>query len=137
MALVGSLYLPESERVEDADVDEPPHQACPALAALPAWQIGVVQLIDHIDSAGVMEVVTDRLGAAELIGCAIFAPALHSSELTGVNVIVEQQDELLVAPSTKSDIVTLHLHVSAAWNRSELRRGQRGYWRHSNAIALH
>src|SRR5271168_3421944 len=55
--LLGVLRLPEPERIEDADVDEPPHQACPALTTLPSWQIGVVQLIDHIDSTGVMEVV--------------------------------------------------------------------------------
>ena len=60
--LVGVLDLPQPECVENADIDEPPHQTCPALTTLPAWQIGVVQLIDHIDSAGVMEVVTDRLG---------------------------------------------------------------------------
>ena len=53
------LNLPKPERVEDADVNEPPHQARPALAALPTWQVGVVQLIDDVDSAGVMEVVAD------------------------------------------------------------------------------
>ena len=53
--LVGMLNLPESERVENADVDEPPHQACPALATLPTWQIGVVKLIDHIDGEGGVE----------------------------------------------------------------------------------
>ena len=89
MALVGSLYLPESERIEDADVDEPPHQACPALAALPAWQIGVVQLIDHIHGTGVMEVVADRLRAAELIDRTIITSPLHCSEQAGIDVVVE------------------------------------------------
>src|ERR1700722_1487249 len=52
VAVVGLLHSPQPERIEDADVDEPPHQARPALTTLPAWQIGVVQLIDHIDSTG-------------------------------------------------------------------------------------
>src|SRR6476619_2772280 len=46
------LNLPESERVEDADIDQPPHQACPALATLPTWRVGVVKLIDHVDGEG-------------------------------------------------------------------------------------
>ena len=85
---VGMLHLPESERVQDADVDEPPHQASPALPTLPAWQVGVVQLIDDIDGTGVMEVVADGLRAAQLIDSAIVAPALHGSELLGINVVV-------------------------------------------------
>ena len=107
--LVGVLRLPQPERVENADVDEPPYQACPTLTTLPSWQIGVVQLIDHIDSTGVMEVVADCLRAAELIDEAIVAPALQCSELIRINVIVEQQDELLVAPGTESDVASLHL----------------------------
>ena len=96
----GVLHLPQPERIENADVDQPPHQARPALTALPAWQVGVVQLIDDIHSAGVMEVVADGLRAAELVDGAIVSPALHRSELLGINVIVQQQDELLVAPGT-------------------------------------
>src|ERR1700729_4433518 len=123
--LVRVLRLPQPERVEDADVDDPPHQACPALTTLPAWHIGVVQLIDHIDSAGVMEVVADRLRAAKLIDGAILAPALQRSEQAGIDVVVEQQDELLVAPGTEGDVASLHLDVSAAWDRSKLCGGER------------
>ena len=86
---VGMLHLPQSVRIEDADVDEPPYQPSPALAALSAWQVGVVQLIDHIHSAGVVEVVADGLRAAELIDDAIVAPALQRSELLRINVIVQ------------------------------------------------
>ena len=114
------LNLPKPERVEDADVNEPPHQARPALAALPTWQVGVVQLIDDVDSAGVMEVVADRLRAAELIDDAIVAPALHRSEQAGINMVVEQKDELLVTPRTEGDVASLHLHVSAARDCNEL-----------------
>ena len=121
---IGMLHLPQPERIENADVEQPPHQARPALAALPTWQVGVVKLIDHIHSAGVMEVVSNGLRAAELIDGAIVAPALHGSELLGINVVVQQQDELLVAPGTESDIVSLHLQVSAAWDGSEPSRGQ-------------
>jgi hypothetical protein len=35
--LVGMLNLPEPERMEDADIDQPPHEASPTLMALPAW----------------------------------------------------------------------------------------------------
>ena len=38
------IALPQSVGIEDADVDEPPYQASPALTALPAWRVGVVKL---------------------------------------------------------------------------------------------
>ena len=92
------IALPQSVGIEDADVDEPPHQARPALTALPAWQVGVVKLIDDIDSAGVMEVVADGLRARQLIDLTCPVPALQSGEQAGINVVVEQQDKPLIAP---------------------------------------
>ena len=118
------LHLPQPERVEDADVDEPPHQASPALPTLPAWQVGVVQLIDDIDGTGVMEVVANRLWAAELIDRTILAPALHGGELGGIAVVVQQQDELLVTPGTEGEITSLHLQVSATRDCEELCGGE-------------
>ena len=85
---VGMLHLPQPEGIKNADIEQPPHQSRPALAALPAWQVGVVQLIDHVHGAGVMEVVADGLRTAQLIDSAIVAPALHGSELLGINVVV-------------------------------------------------
>src|SRR5680860_1080838 len=120
VALIGLLHLAQSERIENADVDEPPHQERPALATLSAWHVGVVQLIDDIDGAGVMEVVADSLRAAELIDRAIFAPALHGGELVGINVVIQQQDELLVTPGTEGHIASLHLQVGAARDGKEL-----------------
>jgi hypothetical protein len=40
--LVGMLYLPEPVGIQAADIDKPPYQACPALATLPTWEIGVM-----------------------------------------------------------------------------------------------
>ena len=73
----GVIALPKSVGIEDADVDQPPYETRPALATLPPWQVRVVKLIDDIDSAGMMEVVTDGLWAAELIDLASIAPALQ------------------------------------------------------------
>src|SRR5680860_1365677 len=70
--------------------------------------------------AGVMEVVADSLRAAELIDRAIFAPALHGGELVGINVVIQQQDELLVTPGTEGHIASLHLQVGAARDGKEL-----------------
>src|ERR1700722_8942030 len=50
---------PQLEGIDDAHIDEPPRQAPPALLALPSYQVGVVQLIAHIDGAGAEEVVID------------------------------------------------------------------------------
>ena len=47
---------PELEGVDDADVNEPPGKAMPGTHGLPAGGVGVVQLIAHIDRAG-LEVV--------------------------------------------------------------------------------
>ena len=78
MRFVSVIALPESVGIENADVDQPPYEASPALAALPAWQVGVVQLIDDVDSASVMEVVADRLRAGQLIDLTCLVPALQS-----------------------------------------------------------
>jgi hypothetical protein len=39
-------------------------------------------------------------------------------------VIVQQQNEPLVAPGTQRDVASLHLQMSATWNGSELCRRQ-------------
>lgn len=94
------IALPESVGVENADIEQPPYEACSASSALPSWCIGVMKLIDHIYSASVLEVVSDGLRAGQLVDLTSFTPALQRCAQTGIDVVVEQEDEPLILPST-------------------------------------
>lgn len=78
----------------------------------------------------------NRLRAAELIDHTIFTPALHRSEMAGINMVIKQQDKPLVTPRTESDIASLHLHMSSAWDRKELCGRECGCRGHADAVAL-
>ena len=57
-------FRPELEGVDDAHIEQPPCKARPRLLALPPYQVGVVQLIAHIDRASTKEVVMHSAGTA-------------------------------------------------------------------------
>ena len=56
---------PELEGIHDAHIQKPPRQARPRPHGLPTRGIGIVQLRQHVDRAGAIEVVADRFRAAD------------------------------------------------------------------------
>ena len=68
---------PQLEGIDDAHVEQPPCEARPSFLALPSDQVGVVQLIAHVDGAGAVEVVSDSARAANGNLVAGVVPALQ------------------------------------------------------------
>lgn len=67
---------PELEGIDDAHIEQPPCEARPGLLALPSDQVGIVQLIAHVDRAGAIKVVSDGARAADRNFVARVVPAL-------------------------------------------------------------
>ena len=79
-----------------------------------------MQLRQHVDGAGAVEVVADGARAADGNLVARVVPALQRSGLVGRAVVVEQPHGLLIAPHSNCRVALLPLQPLALSERSDV-----------------
>src|SRR5680860_954517 len=125
---------PELEGIDDAHIQQPPCETRPGLLAPPSYQVGVVQLIAHVNGASAIEVVSDGARAADGNLVARVVPALQRCGLVRRAVVVEHPHGFLIAPHRNCGVALLPLDPLALTESRHFLVGDGG---HSLAIPAH